>query len=82
MEEKMSRKTHHVIPNQSGGWSVKKGGSTKASKRFDTKIKAVRYAKKVAKNQHSELVIHKKDGRIQNPNSYGNDPNPPKDRKK
>ena len=77
----MPRKTQHVVPNSSGGWSLKKGGSTKATKNFDTKSDAVSYAKKVAKHQESELVIHKKDGRIQNANSYGNDPYPPKDKK-
>jgi len=28
----MARKTHHVVPNPSGGWSVKKGGASRASK--------------------------------------------------
>jgi hypothetical protein len=78
----MARKTQHVVPNQSGGWSVKKGGSTKATKKFEKKSDAVTYGKAIAKNQGSEFVVHKKDGRIQNPNSYGSDPNPYKDRKK
>jgi hypothetical protein len=35
------------------------------------------------KNVHVvvELVIHKKDGTIADSDSYGNDPNPPKDKK-
>jgi hypothetical protein len=77
----MPRKTHHVVPNPEGGWKVKKGGGTKSSGNFDRKEDAVEYAKGVAKNQRSELVIHKKDGKIQNPNSYGNDPCPPRDKK-
>lgn len=78
----MVRKTQHVVPNQSGGWSVKKGGSKKATKNFEKKADAITFGRTVAKNQGSELVVHKKDGRIQNPNSYGRDPSPPKDRKK
>lgn len=78
----MSRKTQHVVPNTEGGWSVKKGGSTRATKNFGDKDSAVKFGKEVAKHQKAELVIHKKDGTIQNPNSYGKDPNPPKDRKK
>ncbi|MBO7345732.1 MAG: DUF2188 domain-containing protein, partial [Clostridia bacterium] len=35
----------------------------------------------ISKNQHSEMVIHGKDGKIQYSNSYGNDPCPPKDKK-
>ena len=34
----MARKTHHVVPNSDrGGWDVKRGGASKASKHFDTK---------------------------------------------
>ncbi|MPN59370.1 hypothetical protein SDC9_207091 [bioreactor metagenome] len=77
----MAKTTQHVVPSPKGGWNVKKGGAEKATKNFPTKDKAVDYAKGVAKNQDAELVIHGKDGKIQNPNSYGNDPCPPKDTK-
>lgn len=77
----MPRKTHHVVPNPEGGWGVKKGGSEKASKIFETKEPAIEYARKISKNQKSELIIHKKDGSIQHTDSHGNDPNPPKDKK-
>jgi len=76
----MSRKTHHVVPAPKGGWNVIKGGSDKASKHFDKKEKAVDWGREVSKNQKTELVIHKKDGRIQDPESHGKDPNPPKDK--
>lgn len=78
----MARNTQHVVPNSEGGWSVKKGGATKATKSFENKSEATVYGKKIAKNQSAELVIHKKDGTIQNPNSFGKDQNPPKDRVK
>lgn len=77
----MPKTTQHVVPSPKGGWNVKKGGAEKATKNFGTKNKAVDYAKGVAKNQDAELVIHGKDGKIQNPNSYGHDPCPPKDTK-
>ena len=76
----MKRKTNHVIPSTSG-WSVKKSGAVKASKSFNTKNEAVAYGKKLSKTEKTELYIHKKNGMIQNKNSYGNDPNPPKDKK-
>lgn len=76
----MARKTHHVVPNQKGGWSVKKGGSSKASKTFDTKKSATDYGRQVSKNQKSELVVHKKDGRIHRSDSHGKDPIPPRDK--
>ena len=70
--------THHVVPNQDGGWDVKKGGGQKASHHTDTKAEAERIARDISKNQGTELVIHGKDGKIQSKDSHGNDPYPPK----
>lgn len=73
----MSKKGQHVVPNK-GKWSVRKAGSPKASKTFDTQDDAIRHAKDIAKNQKTEMYIHGRDGRIRERNSYGNDPHPPK----
>jgi len=73
-------KNQYVVPTDSG-WGVKGEKNEKLTKKFDKKENAVNYAKDIAKNQKSELTILKKDGKIQNKNSYGNDPNPPKDTK-
>lgn len=70
--------THHVVPNQDGGWDVKRGGGQKASHHADTKAEAERIARDISKNQGTELVIHGKDGKIQSKDSHGNDPYPPK----
>lgn len=78
----MGRKTQHVIPSSDGGWSVKKGGAIRVTKKFDTKAEALKYGKKVSINQGAELVVHKRDGTILNPNSYGKDPIPPRDKVK
>lgn len=80
-KQKMAQKSNHVVPSKSDGWAVKKSGSVKASRNFDTKVKAVKYAIELSKNEKTELYIHKANGMIQNRNSYGNDPNPPKDKK-
>ncbi len=77
----MSKNSQHVVKNPNGGWSVKKSGATKATKNFDTQKKAIAYGKDVAKNQHTELYIHRENGRIREKSSYGNDPCPPKDKK-
>jgi len=77
----MARKTQHVTSNPNGGWDIKKGGSEKATKHYETKQPAIEHAKKIAINQKAELVIHGKNGKIQNSNSYGNDPCPPLDKK-
>lgn len=70
--------THHVVPNQDGGWDVKRGGGQKASHHTDTKAEAERIARDISKNQGTELVIHGKDGKIQSKDSHGNDPYSPK----
>lgn len=77
----MTKKTQHVVPNTSGGWSVKKGGSSKATKVFDNQTEAITFARTLAKNSQSELYIHKKDGTISSKDSFGKDPAPPKDKK-
>jgi len=75
-------KNQHVVPDKNGGWNVKGAGNSKASAHTDTKQEAIDKAVEIAKNQKSEVVIHGKDGRIQDKDSYGNDPNPPKDQKR
>jgi len=76
----MAKKSNHVVPSPSG-WSVKKSGAVKASRTFDTKDKAILFARELSKNEKTELYIHKQNGMIQNKNSYGNDPHPPRDKK-
>ena len=72
----MSKVTQHVVPSDEG-WAVKKGGSDKASKRFDTQQDAIDWGREVAKNQKAEFYIHGRDGKIREKDSYGNDPCPP-----
>lgn len=73
-------KNQHVTP-KGDKWQVKGAGNKKATKLFDTQKEAIDYAKNIAKNQKSEVVIHRPNGKIRDKDSYGNDPNPPKDTK-
>ncbi|HEO6598511.1 TPA: DUF2188 domain-containing protein [Streptococcus agalactiae] len=43
-----------------------------------TQAEAIKVATEIAKNQSSELFIHRPNGQIRERNSYGNDPFPPK----
>lgn len=76
--KEMTKRSNHVVPSSSR-WAVKKTGSERASKTFDTKEKAVEYGRELSKMEKTELYIHKANGMIQNRTSYGNDPYPPKD---
>jgi hypothetical protein len=69
--------TRHVVPNPDGGWDNKKGGGERASSHHDTKQEAVDRARDQSRREHSELVIHGRDGKIQTKDSHGHDPDPP-----
>lgn len=74
-------KNQHVTPHKSGNWQVKGAGNSKATRVTTTQEKGIKIASEIAKRQHSEVVIHGKDGRIRDKDSYGNDPFPPRDKK-
>lgn len=73
----MAKKGQHVVPRD-GKWSVRKAGSARATSTYDTQGDAIRAARRIARNQGTELYIHGRDGRIRARDSYGNDPHPPK----
>ena len=77
----MPRKEHHIVPNENGGWDVKRNGADRASVHTDTKQEAIDKGRVISRNQATELVIQNKDGKISNSDSHGNDPCPPRDRK-
>lgn len=74
----MTRKRNqHVVPTKDG-WAVKRAGSPKVTKVFDTQREAIARGRAIAKNQRSELLIHGRDGRIREKNTYRRDLYPPK----
>lgn len=78
----MGKPSKHVIPSPSGGWAVKNSGAARASRTFSSQAEAITYGRNVARSSHCELYIHGRDGTIKEKSSYGNDPMPPKDKKK
>ena len=77
----MARKERHVVPNPDGGWDSKRENAERASKHFEKKQDAMDWSRTKSKQESSELIPHRKDGRIQNPDSHGNDPCSPKDKR-
>ena len=71
-------KNQHITPHPKGGWQVKGANNSRATVRTETKAEAIAIGKEIARNQRSEMVIHGRNGQIQDKNSYGNDPFPPK----
>lgn len=74
-------KNQHVTPHRDGGWQVKGAGNSKATAITETQKEAIKIAIPIAKNRHSEVVIHGRNGQIRDKDSYGNDPRSSKDTK-
>lgn len=79
-ETYMPKRDVHVVPRDQG-WAVKKEGNDRASSVHPTQREAINAGRDAAKSERSELVIHDRQGRIRDSDSYGNDPHPPKDSK-
>lgn len=73
----MSKNTQHVVRHP-GGWALKKGGSNRATRVFETQAEAIDYGREVSRNQGAEFFIHGRNGQIRERDSYGRDPFPPK----
>jgi hypothetical protein len=71
------RRSQHVVPSEQG-WAVRAAGSERATKVYRTQRRAIAAAKRIAKRQETELVIHSRNGRIRDKSTYAKDPFPPK----
>jgi hemerythrin superfamily protein len=70
-----ARPVYRVKPTPTGRWVVARKGAARASATFDTKSDAVARGKELAKRGGSgQLVVHGRDGRIQNEFTYGDGP--------
>jgi hypothetical protein len=72
---------HTVYNGDRKMWETKKEGQIKPVASSRTKATAQEKSIKEAKKAQVEHVIHNKDGKISDKDSYGKDPNPPKDKK-
>ena len=64
-------KNQHVVP-KNGRWGVRGENNSKLTSTFDTQAEAIARARKISRNQQSELLIHSRNGRIRERDSYGN----------
>ena len=74
------KKDVHVVPF-GDRWATKIAGKPEPVSTHKSQELARQAAVPIAKQKQSEVVIHRKDGTIRDKDSYGNDPNPPKDTK-
>ncbi len=73
----MGSKNQHVVPHERG-WAVQGAGNERATSVHSTQSQAIERAREIAQNQQSELLIHGRNGRIRERDSFGGDPFPPK----
>ena len=76
----MPKKDIHVVPREDG-WAVRREHAERDSSHHDRKSDAMDAARETARRERVEVVDHGRDGKIRDSDSYGNDPNPPKDKK-
>lgn len=75
----MTKRDIHVVPHKEG-WATRKEGAGRAGTVAPTQREAIDRARDQARREHVEVVIHRRDGKIRDSDSYGNDPHPPKDK--
>lgn len=78
----MAKKSIHTVYNGDRKmWETKKEGQTKPLASSHKKETAMEKSVREAKKTRVEHVIHNKDGKISDKDSYGKDTNPPEDKK-
>ena len=76
----MSKKSIHIVPSGSR-WAVKREGQEQPISEHRTQGNADKAGRPIARRDGVEIVTHRPDGTIRDKDSFGHDPNPPKDKK-
>ena len=77
-EKRLAKSNLHIVPHREE-LAVRREGLSPASSVHPTQLKAQEAGRPTAQRERVELVIHGRDGKIRDSESYGHDPNPPKD---
>lgn len=56
-------KNQHVVP-YNDQWAVRGEGNERVTQTFDTQAEAIERGREIARNQSSELLIHRPNGQI------------------
>lgn len=74
----MKGRNQHITKRSDGNWRVKGEGASRAFFVTTTQSEAIKLGRRICSNQESELIIHRRDGRIRARDSHGHDPFPPR----
>jgi Uncharacterized protein conserved in bacteria (DUF2188) len=75
----VSNNSQHVVPDAKGSWRVVRSGAARAARVFDSKEEALGFARMRAKKAHADVYVHRRDGTVQERNSYEPASSPPGD---
>ncbi len=65
----MAKRNQHVVP-LGNGWAVRDSGAVKASVITSRQSEAIEYTTTVAKKEKADVIIHFRNGKIRDRNSY------------
>lgn len=74
-----NKKPVHAVPHTEG-WAVRREGNQRVSLTYRTQAEAEQAGRDIARRDQTEFFLHRRDGTVRQRDSYGNDPNPPKDK--
>jgi ketosteroid isomerase-like protein len=70
----MAKANIWTVPHGDGTWANRREGAARASKVFATKAAAQAAGRRTAMRERVEHLVHNRDGKLAERNSYGNDP--------
>lgn len=73
----MSKTNIHIVQREDS-WAVRREHAERDSSHHDTQAEAIEAGRQTAIRENVEVLIHGRNGKIRERNSYGNDPFPPK----
>ncbi len=59
----------HVVPHEKG-WAIKGEGNSRYTDTFRKQSSAIRRAKRIARNHHADVIVHRTDGTIRDRISF------------
>lgn len=72
------REIYHVLWERNH-WTIKKEKSRTGNGKFQNKEEALQKGRSIARSKRlGQLIVHKKDGKVQTEFTYKKDPHPPK----
>ena len=61
----------HIVHRPDGSWAVLGEGNSRDTLRMDSQLEAFSVAREIALNQGGDVIIHGRDGKIRERNTYG-----------